>query len=94
MTNSNPSRLLLPPNTALWRLEKLTAAAIKVRLEAANLSSSGTKRVLARRLHNYLQEQSEETANGTDDTSSFEEESEQEDKSSDKEQDGSSGEAA
>ena len=94
MANSNPNLPPLSPNTALWRLEKLRAAEIKARLEAANLSLSGTKLVLARRLHEYLQEQPVETANGTDDTSSVEEESGQEDGSGDNEQDASRGEAA
>ena len=58
----------LPPNTALWRIEKLPLAEIRERLTAADLQSNGTKRTVARRLLDHLrsQEASESEATGSE----------------------------
>ena len=46
----------LSPSIALWRIEKLTVAEIKQRLQAAGLTTQGTKRTLAQRLQEHLQQ--------------------------------------
>ena len=58
----------LPPNTALWRIEKLPLAEIRERLTAAGLQSNGTKRTVARRLLDHLrsQEAPESDATGSE----------------------------
>ena len=50
MSTSQP----LPATTALGRIEKLSVAEIRDRLRAAGLSPTGTKRTLAKRLHESL----------------------------------------
>ena len=50
----------LPRNTALWRIEKLPLAEIKLRLQAAGLQATSTKRTLAKRLLQELQAEPEE----------------------------------
>ena len=50
MSTSQP----LPATTALWRIVKLSVAEIRDRLRAAGLSPTGTKRTLAKRLHESL----------------------------------------
>ena len=61
-----------PP--ALWRIGKLPIAEIKERLQAASLSTTGTKQTLAKRLHVHLQSLATasalETASGHDHSSS------------------------
>ena len=50
----------LPRNTALRLIEKLPLAEIKLRLQAAGLQATGTKRTLAKRLLQELQTEPEE----------------------------------
>ena len=58
---SNMSELRpLPPDIALWRVEKLRLSKIKQRLQAAGLSTVGNKRTLSKRLQS-LAGKSEET---------------------------------
>ena len=56
-----PSRSRL----ALWRVEKLPIADIREQLEAASLPTSGTKRVLAKRLYDHLSSRASEPARET-----------------------------
>ena len=44
----------LPPSMARWRVEKLPVLELKQRLHSLGLSEVGTKRVLAKRLHDHL----------------------------------------
>jgi hypothetical protein len=56
-----PALAPLPRETARWRVEKLPVAEIRQRLQAAELSADGTKRTLAKRLHEHLAAQSSES---------------------------------